>query len=148
MKRWVGGCYSHMKRMIELWTMYMLIMIYYEQCEAKWEWNISLTLHPKEQNLNGSSKLLPQISQMWETPFPDFGCGLSFRNNTLALFITYVCTPLISNTFWISATLTTSWYEDLLIYFQSSIKHINTINKMAIWIKFLIKSTSLMKMQH
>lgn len=51
---------------------------------------IMLTLQPSEQNRSASNKLLPQISQMCETAFPDLGCGLSFRNRTLALFITYV----------------------------------------------------------
>ena len=47
-----------------------------------------LTLQPSEQKRNVSKRLLPQISQMCETPFPDFGWGLSLRNKTLALFIT------------------------------------------------------------
>lgn len=76
---------------------------------------VMLTLQPREQKRNGSNKLLPQISQIWAPPFPAFGWGLSFKNITLALLITYVWTPLISKASSISATLTTSWYEDLLI---------------------------------
>lgn len=104
-----------------------LSMVAWAQCEAtKQEQgafdfeerrkNWMLTLQPSEQKRNVSKRLLPQISQMWGTPlFPALGWGLSFRNITLALFITYVWTPLISNTFCTSETLTTSWYEDLLI---------------------------------
>lgn len=69
---------------------------------------IPTTLQPSEQKRSASNKLLPQISQMCETAFPDLGCGLSFRNKTLALFMTYVCTPSMFNTFSISETLTTS----------------------------------------
>lgn len=83
------------------------------------------TLHPKEQKRKGSNRFLLHISHKWELLLPPLTAalllvlswfwGLSFRKRTLALLITYVWTPLISKTFWISVTLTTSWYEDLLI---------------------------------
>ena len=89
---WVVGVNSHMIR--DNWVVSDVHVDndIRKQCERQEcdESEISnhRTLHPREQNLNGSNKLLPQISQMWATPLPDFGWGLSFRNNTLALFIT------------------------------------------------------------
>lgn len=76
---------------------------------------VKLTLQPSEQKRNMSKRLLPQTWQTLDPPLPDLGCGRSFRNKTFALFITYVCTSSIFNTFSISETLTTSWYDDLLI---------------------------------
>lgn len=72
-------------------------------------------LQPSEQNRNESSRLRVQTSHVLVTPFPGLGCGRSFKKTTRALFIMYVCTPVMSNTFCISFTRITSWYDDLLI---------------------------------
>lgn len=113
-----------------------------------WRKNWVLTLQPSEQKRNVSKRLLPQISQMWGTPlFPALGWGLSFRNITLALFITYVWTPLISNTFCTSETLTTSWYEDLLICQKKTQqgKKNNTLSKFGIFFASIAAENTMLK---
>lgn len=45
------------------------------------------TLHPREQNLKETRRLLQQISQVFVTPFPGLCCGLSFRKTIFALLI-------------------------------------------------------------
>jgi len=73
------------------------------------------TLQPREQNLKESRRLLQQISQVFVTPLPILGWGLSLRNTIFALLIIYVWTQAMSMNFCISFTLTTLWYEDLRI---------------------------------
>lgn len=75
----------------------------------------SSTLQPREQKVKESRRVRWQMRQVLVTPLPGLGWGLSFKNTILALFIMYVWTPLMSRNFWISETLTTSWYDDLLI---------------------------------
>lgn len=77
---------------------------------------IIFTLQPREQKEKESRRLRSQTRQVLVTPFPGLGWGLSFKNTILALLIMYVWTPVISMYFCISATLITSWYDDLLIY--------------------------------
>lgn len=72
-------------------------------------------MQPREQNLKESRRLLSQTWQVFVTPLPGLGCGLSFKKTTLALLIMYVWTEEMSKYFWISFTLITSWYDDLLI---------------------------------
>lgn len=69
------------------------------------------TLQATEQNLKPSCKLLSQVSHTFPTPFDGRGrgCGLWFKNTTLALLITYACTCAQSTSFWISYNLITSW---------------------------------------
>lgn len=78
------------------------------------EWFV-FTLQPREQKRKESRRLLQHISQVFVTPLPILGWGLSLRNTIFALLIIYVWTQEMSINFCISFTLTTLWYEDLLI---------------------------------
>lgn len=82
---------------------------------------IYITLQPSEQKRNESRRLLQQISQVFVTPLPILGWGLSLRKTIFALLIIYVWTQEMSMNFCISFTLTTLWYEDLRICIFHSI---------------------------
>ncbi len=70
---------------------------------------IMCTLQPREQNLKLSRRLRSHDSQVLVTPLAARGCGLSLRNTIRALLMMYVCTLVMSSTFWISDTRITSW---------------------------------------
>jgi len=52
--------------------------------------DVPTILHPREQKRKESRRLRSHTSQVLVTPFPGRGCGLSFKNTTLALLIMYV----------------------------------------------------------
>lgn len=121
----VGGGVDGVKLCILLFELPLLLLL----ISASDPWSISLhiflflkffdvpaILQPREQKVKESRRLRSQTRQVFVTPLPGLGWGLSFKKTILALFMIYVWTPVISKYFWISETLITSWYDDLLIW--------------------------------